>query len=103
LIWDIGQVPLINFDWLSFTPLWSFSLVFQLISEPVWSLAGFNRLCDPKATWRNVLLILWSTMARILVIEKTEPQLSSEPGPRHLGDHPGGVRDPRYTQLRDLR
>jgi hypothetical protein len=21
--WDIGQVPLRNFDWLPFTPLWS--------------------------------------------------------------------------------
>jgi hypothetical protein len=27
--WDIGQVPLRNFDWLPFNPLWSPSLVFQ--------------------------------------------------------------------------
>jgi hypothetical protein len=54
-IWDIGQVPSRNFDWLPFTPLWSPSLVLQLVSEPVWSLVGFNRLCDPKATWRKVL------------------------------------------------
>jgi hypothetical protein len=24
-----------------------------LVSELVWSLVGFNRLCDPKATWRK--------------------------------------------------
>jgi hypothetical protein len=35
--------------------LWSPSPVFQLVSEPVWSLIGFNRLCDSKATWRKVL------------------------------------------------
>jgi hypothetical protein len=29
-IWDIGQVPSWNFDWLSFIPLWSPSLVFQV-------------------------------------------------------------------------
>jgi hypothetical protein len=43
-----------------------------LVSEPVWSLVGFNRICDPKATWRKVLLSLWSSMARILVTAKTE-------------------------------
>jgi hypothetical protein len=29
-------------------PIWSSSPVLQLISEPVWSLVGFNRLCDPE-------------------------------------------------------
>jgi hypothetical protein len=42
-----------NFDWLSFTPLWSASLVLQLVSELVWSHVGFNRLCDPKALWEK--------------------------------------------------
>jgi hypothetical protein len=42
-----------NFDWLPFTPLWSPSLVLQLVSELVWSYVGFNRLCDPKATWEK--------------------------------------------------
>jgi hypothetical protein len=31
-----------NFNWPS--------LIFQLVSEPVWSLVDFNRLCDLKAT-----------------------------------------------------
>jgi hypothetical protein len=26
-----------------------------LVSELVWSLVGFNKLYDPKATWRKVL------------------------------------------------
>jgi hypothetical protein len=47
-------------------------LVLQLVSEPVWSPVAFNRLCDPKATWRKVLLNLWSSMTRISVTEKTE-------------------------------
>jgi hypothetical protein len=54
-----------NFDW-------SPSPVIQLVSEPVWSLVSFNRLCDLKATWRKVLLSLWSSMARISVTGKTE-------------------------------
>jgi hypothetical protein len=29
-IWDIGQVPIRNFDWLPFTPLWSPSPVLQI-------------------------------------------------------------------------
>jgi hypothetical protein len=61
-----------NFDWLPFIPLWSPSSVIQLVSEPVWSLVSVNRLCDPKATWRKVLLSLWSSMARISVTGKTE-------------------------------
>jgi hypothetical protein len=52
--------------------LWSSSPVLQFVSELVWSLVGFNRLCDPKATWRKVLSNLWSSMALILVIGKTE-------------------------------
>jgi hypothetical protein len=28
-VWDVGQVTLSNFDWLSFTPLWSSSPVLQ--------------------------------------------------------------------------
>jgi hypothetical protein len=28
-VWDIGQVPIMNFDWLAFTPLWSPSPVLQ--------------------------------------------------------------------------
>jgi hypothetical protein len=54
------------------TTLWSPSPVHQLVSEPVWLLVGFNRLCDLKATWRKVLLSLWSSMARIPVTGKTE-------------------------------
>jgi hypothetical protein len=69
---DIGQVLVRNFDWLSFTPVWSPSLVIQLVSEPVWSLVGFNRFCDPMATWTKVLLSLWSSMVRILVTGKIE-------------------------------
>jgi hypothetical protein len=69
-VWDIGQVTVSNFDWLPFTPLWSPSPVLQLVSEPVWSPVGFNMFCDLKATWRKVLLSLWSSMARILVIGK---------------------------------
>jgi hypothetical protein len=62
-----------NFDWLSFTPpLWTPSLVLQLVSEPVWSPVGFNRLCDTKAIWRKVLSSLWSSIARISVTGKTE-------------------------------
>jgi hypothetical protein len=71
-VWDIGQVTVSNFDWLPFTPLWSPSPVLQLVSEPVWSPVSFNRLCDLKATWRKVLLSLWSSMAKISVTEKTE-------------------------------
>jgi hypothetical protein len=48
------------------------SPVLQLVSEPVWSPIGFNRLCDLKATWRNVLLRLWSSMAWISVTGKTK-------------------------------
>jgi hypothetical protein len=44
----------------------------QLILELIWSLIGFNRLCDPKATWRKVLSSLWSSMVRILIIGRTE-------------------------------
>jgi hypothetical protein len=62
-----------NFDWLPFNPLWSHSLVLQLVSELIWSLVGFNRLCDPNATFRKMLSSLWSSMTRILVIERTEP------------------------------
>jgi hypothetical protein len=36
-------------------PLWSSSPVLQLVSEPVWSPVGFNRLCELKAIWRKVL------------------------------------------------
>jgi hypothetical protein len=43
-----------------------------LVSELVWSPVGFNRLCDLKATWRNVLLSLWYSMVRILVTGKTK-------------------------------
>jgi hypothetical protein len=40
-------------------------------------------------------------MVRILDNKKKlNSQLSSEPGSRHLEDHPGGVRDPRYTRSR---
>jgi hypothetical protein len=47
-----------NFDWLPFTPLWSPSPVLQLVSEPVWSPVGFNRLCDLKATWRGAVKLV---------------------------------------------
>jgi hypothetical protein len=63
-----------TFDWLPFkpppppSPRWSPSPVLQLVSEPVWSLVGSNRLCDPKAIWRKVLLSLCFSMARISVI-----------------------------------
>jgi hypothetical protein len=52
-------------------PLVTFS-VLQFVSEPVWLPVGFNMLCDLKATWRKVLLSLWSSMARILVTGKTK-------------------------------
>jgi hypothetical protein len=61
-----------NFNCLSFTLLWSHSPVLQLVSEPVWSLVGFNRLCDPKVARRKVLQSLLFSMARILVTGKTE-------------------------------
>jgi hypothetical protein len=48
------------------------SPVLQLVPEPVSSPVGFNMLCDLKATWRNVLSSLLSSMARISVIGKTE-------------------------------
>jgi hypothetical protein len=35
LIWDIGQVPVMNFDWLSFNPLLLPSPVLQLVSESI--------------------------------------------------------------------
>jgi hypothetical protein len=35
--------------------------------------------------------------------KKMNSQLSLEPGLRHMGDRPGGVRDPRYTRPRDPR
>jgi hypothetical protein len=54
LFWDISRVLVENFNWLPFTPLWSPYPVLQLVSKLVWSLVGFNRLCDPKATWRKV-------------------------------------------------
>jgi hypothetical protein len=54
------------------SPIWSPSPFLQLVSEPVWSFVGFNRLCYPKATWRKMMLSLWSSMARISIIEKTE-------------------------------
>jgi hypothetical protein len=54
LIWDIGQVPSMDFDWL-LCPLGSPSSILQLESELVWSLVRFNRICDSNATWRKVL------------------------------------------------
>jgi hypothetical protein len=36
-------------------------------------------------------------------MKKLNSQLSSEPGSRHLGDRPGGIRDLGYTRPRDLR
>jgi hypothetical protein len=53
-------------------PLWSPSPVLQLVSEPVWSLVGFNRLYDLNATWRKVMSSLWFSMTRISVIGRTE-------------------------------
>jgi hypothetical protein len=52
--------------------LWSPSPVLKMVSEPVWSPVRFNRLCDLKTIWRNVLLSLWSSMMRISVIGKIE-------------------------------
>jgi hypothetical protein len=37
------------------------------------------------------------------LLEEPNLQLSLEPGSHHLGDHSGGVRDPRYTRPRDSR
>jgi hypothetical protein len=37
------------------------------------------------------------------LLEKPNSQLSLELGSRHLGDRPGGVRDPGYTRQRDPR
>jgi hypothetical protein len=48
------------------------SPVLQLVLEPVWSLVGFNRLCDLKARWRKIMSSLWSSMKRISVIGRTE-------------------------------
>jgi hypothetical protein len=57
----------------SYSPfLWSPSPVIQLVLEPVWSLVGSNRLCELKATWRNVLVRLWSSTTRISVIRRIE-------------------------------
>jgi hypothetical protein len=53
-------------------PLWSLSPVLQLVSEPIWSPVGFNRLCDLKATWRKVLSSLSFSMVRISVTGKIE-------------------------------
>jgi hypothetical protein len=53
-------------------PVWSHSPIIQLISEPVWSLVGFNRLCNLKVTWRKVQSSWWFSMVRILVTGKTE-------------------------------
>jgi hypothetical protein len=61
-----------NFDRIPVTPLWSPSPVIQLVSERVWSLVGFNKLCDQKTTWRNVVLSWWFSIARISVTEKIE-------------------------------
>jgi hypothetical protein len=74
LFWDIGQVLLENFYWLPFNPppLCPPYPVLQLVSELAWSLVDSNRLCDPKATWRKVLLSIWFLMMRILVTGKTE-------------------------------
>jgi hypothetical protein len=54
----------------SHSPPWSPSLVLQLVSEPIWSLVYFNRLCDLNATCRKVLLSLWSSMTSISVTGK---------------------------------
>jgi hypothetical protein len=39
-------------------PLWSLYLVLQLVSESVWSLVDFNRLCDPNATWKGAVKLV---------------------------------------------
>jgi hypothetical protein len=44
------------------------------------------------------MLSLWSSMARISLLEKLNSQLSLESGLCHLGDRVGGVRDPGYTR-----
>jgi hypothetical protein len=75
-------------------PIWSPSPVLQLVLEQVWSLVGFNSLCNPKATWRKVLSSLLCSMVRISVTVKSDPSLSFKPGSCHLGDRAGGVRDP---------
>jgi hypothetical protein len=92
-----------NFDWLLFTPLWSPSSVLQLVSELVWSLVGFNMLCDSKATWRKVLLSFGLQWRGFRLLETPNSQLSLEPGLGHLGDRLGGVCDPGYTRPRDPR
>jgi hypothetical protein len=53
-------------------PLWSPSPVLQLVLELIWSPVDSNRLCGLKATWRKVLLSLWSSMVRISVTGKIE-------------------------------
>jgi hypothetical protein len=40
-VWDIGQVTVSNFDWLSFTPLWSPSPVL----ETLYSLGEIRDVC----------------------------------------------------------
>jgi hypothetical protein len=84
-------------------PLWSPYSVLQLVSELVWSLVGFNRLCDLKVIWRKVLSSMWSSMARIFVIRKTELTTIFLARVMHLGYRTGGVHNPGDTQQRDAR
>jgi hypothetical protein len=48
------------------------SLVLQLISEWDKSLVILNRLCDPRATWRNVSSRLWFSTVKISVVGRIE-------------------------------
>jgi hypothetical protein len=43
-----------------------------LVPEPIWSLVGSNKFCDPNAIWRNMLSNLWFSMTKISVIERVE-------------------------------
>jgi hypothetical protein len=78
--WDLGYRPNSIGEFLLaliHPPLVAFS-VLQLVSEPVWSPVGFNRLCDLKATWRKVMSSLWSLMTRISITGKIELATISE-------------------------
>jgi hypothetical protein len=78
---------------VNYVPLWSSSSVLQLVSEPVWSLVGFNRFCDLKRHREMCCEACCFQWRGFQLLEEPNPQLSLEPGTRHLKDHPGGVRN----------
>jgi hypothetical protein len=51
-----------NFIGVPFTSPSVAPSVLQLVSESIWSLVDFNRLCNLKATWINVPSSSWGSM-----------------------------------------